>query len=87
MQPCPMMTAGLLLFVPSLRPRRRAIAAGTTGHLVRDVYTSPPLRIYVSPLTSICLREFHLWNSAVPPMEFASSTTGTREFHCWNSNL
>ena len=79
------MKAGLLFFVPSLRPRRRAVAADTTGHLVRDVYTSPPLRIYISPFTYIRLAPDVYMSPRVPSMELGSSTYGIREFHYWNS--
>ena len=65
-------------------PFRPVASPATTGHRGRHDRSSRPRRIYISPLTSICLREFHRWNSSVPLLElefivyFFSSTQRRR---------
>ena len=67
-------------------PFRPVTSPATTGRRGRHDRSSRPRRIYISPLTSICLREFHLWNSRVPLLELGNSTAGTRIYSIFFSS-
>ena len=81
-----MMTAGLLLFVPSLRPRRIYVSSFTYICLAPYVYTSRPRRLYVSASSTAGTRQFHWWKSGIPPLELGNSTAGTRIYSIFFSS-